>query len=101
MPEVELIEEDSNTIFEAVKRFTALSNKYEISYDQGLLEDMIVLLVSLDDIMKRIPVMYPIYKEIIMAIKELAENGKIDFKNYPKFAGAFGRSMQYLAFQKA
>ena len=91
------------TADELVKLFTkanALAADYEHSLNDNilvkntdLLSSMIPKLTDLSDEFKTI------FEEIVIALKDAKENN-IDFAKYPNFSAAFGRSMQYIAFEK-
>lgn len=100
MPEIVLPEKTTEDLVIDFKRVRELANAYEIDMDNKILKEIQKLLNQMEEKVQVLPSEFvKVFYEIEQLLQE-AVQGDIHMGRYPLFFAAFGRTQQYMAFEK-
>lgn len=100
MPECVLTVDQVDALVADLRKIRSLANGYESNRNVNLLKDIQSVMATMESKVVNLP------NEFIMVFREIKEllkeaiRGEIHMENYPHFCTAFGRTIQYVAFEK-
>lgn len=101
MPEQNIDGKYANKVKGFCDTIKELEKRYEETFDDVYIRKIYDYILNLEELMWAVGSDFmKVFYEMKYAVNDFLKLGEVDFEKYPQFFSAFGRSQQYIAFEK-
>ncbi len=100
MPECILPKDQVDVLVDDFRKIRSLANEYETNGNITLLKDIRSVMAAMKSKIVSLPTNFIVVFQEIEYLLQEAIYGDIHMERYPHFCAAFGRTLQYIAFEK-